>query len=170
MVSITEIFATWQSSGIFTYVLPFFLVFGIIFAILEKTKVFGESKKEINAIISIASALLMLQIDAVPQFFSNIFPKLGIALAALLVVLIFVGFFDSDTKENMKNKWIGIVFAGIIILWAVVSSIPNWSQYEGLINWLQGEWLTSFIPILILIVIFVIGITKSGQSGKSGKP
>ena len=48
-----------------SFVLPFLLVFTIVFAILEKTKIFGatkdgESKKNINAVVALVLGLLMI--------------------------------------------------------------------------------------------------------------
>ena len=34
---------------------PFLLVFFIVFAILEKTKLLGEGKKQVNALVALAS-------------------------------------------------------------------------------------------------------------------
>ncbi len=38
--------------GVFDFLLPFLLIFSIIFAILEKTKILGEDKSNINIIVS----------------------------------------------------------------------------------------------------------------------
>ncbi|MBM3199831.1 hypothetical protein FJZ53_02750, partial [Candidatus Woesearchaeota archaeon] len=49
--------------GFFDVVLPFLLVFTIVFAVLEKTKIFGggkESKKNINAMIAFVFALFFV--------------------------------------------------------------------------------------------------------------
>ena len=40
------------------FILPFFLVFFVIFALLEKTKLFGDGKKQINAMISFVVGLI----------------------------------------------------------------------------------------------------------------
>ena len=48
---------------IFTrFILPFFLVFFVLFAILEKTKLFGEGKKQVNAMISFVAGLIFVSV------------------------------------------------------------------------------------------------------------
>ena len=53
MATVADIFYQLQSSGFYEFALPFLLVFTIVFAILEKTKLFGGGKKNINLIIGI---------------------------------------------------------------------------------------------------------------------
>ena len=73
---------------IFFYVLPFLLIFALVFGILEKANILGsrggpgggKDNRNINAVIALAVGLLSIQFDQVPIFFSVIFPKLGIAL------------------------------------------------------------------------------------------
>jgi len=53
-----------QGVGVYDYVLPFLLVFTIIFAILEKTKLFGteqdgRAKTNINTILALVIGLIV---------------------------------------------------------------------------------------------------------------
>ena len=47
-------------SGVYDVLLPFLLIFSIIFAILEKTKILGESKTNINVVVSVVIGLLLI--------------------------------------------------------------------------------------------------------------
>ena len=58
MADAYEFISSFQDAGVFDIVLPFLLVFAIVFAILEKSKVFGTDadknpKTNINAIVLI---------------------------------------------------------------------------------------------------------------------
>ena len=49
------------SSQLFVEViLPFLLVFAVVFAILQKTKILGEGKKQIDAIVSLVIGLIVI--------------------------------------------------------------------------------------------------------------
>ena len=85
--SIQEVLQLWANLGFFDYVLPFLLIFAIVFGVLNAIKIFGKENKGINAIIAVAVGLLSLQWGFVPQFFSEVFPRTGVALA---VVFIFI--------------------------------------------------------------------------------
>ncbi|MDD5700271.1 MAG: hypothetical protein PHH00_03745 [Candidatus Nanoarchaeia archaeon] len=108
-----------ENAGFFNYALPFLLIFALIFGILSKMKVFGENKG-VMAIISLAVGLMALQFNVVPQFFSKIFPSLGIGLSIVLVLLIVAGFFMDPDKGGLKITF--FVIAIIIALVVIVSS------------------------------------------------
>ena len=100
-VTVTDILNQWDQIGVFSYVIPFLLMFAVIFAILQKTKILTGSDQEnkgLLAIISISISLLALQFDLVPAFFGIIFPHFGVGLSIFLVLLILLGFFYDGSK------------------------------------------------------------------------
>ena len=62
MVDFYSLFYVLESSGFYEYVLPFFLVFVVIFAILEKTRILGGTQTKpatnLNMILSIILGLM----------------------------------------------------------------------------------------------------------------
>src|SRR3990167_2520261 len=74
------------SFGFFSYLLPFLLIFALIFGILNSMKLFGKENKSVNGIIALVIGLMALQFDIVPVFFAEAFPGIGVVVA--LVVLI----------------------------------------------------------------------------------
>ena len=101
----SEIINQLNNIGFFSYVIPFLLIFAVVYAILEKSKLLGDNNA-IKVIISIAIGLLALQFNTVSYFFANIFPKFGVGLAIFLVIIIFLSFFyykDNDTKDWIKK-------------------------------------------------------------------
>ena len=91
--------------GIFFYVLPFLLVFALVFAILQKVKITGEGNKGIDAVIALTVSLMSLQFDAVPIFFQIIFPKVGIALSILLAAMLLLGLTLDIRKRQGKDEY-----------------------------------------------------------------
>ena len=51
MANIGDFAQIMENIGIVDVLLPFLLIFTIIFAVLQKTKILGESKKNFNVII-----------------------------------------------------------------------------------------------------------------------
>ena len=117
--------ATFLDVGILQYfdvVFAFIFVFAIIFALLQKTKIIGDSMG-INAMIAIASAFIMAMSRTVIQMITFMIPWFVIAIIFfVLLLLIFQVFgakesdFASAVKDRvMRNALIGV---GIIILLA----------------------------------------------------
>lgn len=150
----------WEQAGVFAYVLPFLLIFAVVFGILAKTRIFDN--KGLNAIIAIAIGVLALQFNFVSVFFSEIFPRLGIGLSILLVVLILLGLFI-----NPKNKgWmIGMgVVAVLIAVVVVFSSLDSYTWYTGtgIGYWLGYHWAT-VVGILVFLGLLIAIIVGSGK-------
>ncbi len=140
--------------GFFSYILPFLLIFALVYGVLMKMKFFD--KNAINGIISLAVALLAIQFEAVPMFFSDIFPRLGIGLAIILIIMILVGLF-------LPNQgWVGYVLFGISSLIVLVilyqSAGATGSNY---LYWLEGYWPLLIGVIFIIVVIVLITRDKT---------
>lgn len=149
----------WQSAGIFDYVLPFLLVFVLIFAILEKSKVLGE-QKGINVTIAVVIGFLSLRLDIVPQLFSEFFPRLGVGIAVLLVLLILVGMFMKldDPNKNTWPFWVMLTVGFIIFLVIVVQSFERFAWFSSVSF---GGEIVGWIIGAILLVGLIIAIATS---------
>lgn len=164
IMTITDVLNLWNQMGVFSYVIPFLLIFAVIFALLDKSKILGENKP-LMAIVAAAIGLLSLQFDFVSEFFAVIFPRFGVGLSVFLTLLIFLGFFYPDDKGKWKGKvaWIGW-FVGIgIILWAF-SSWDQWGYYSGFGGWFS-EYIWSLIVLGIVIGIIVL-VSRRKKEGE----
>jgi len=161
----------WADLGIFYYVLPGMLVFALVFAILQKAKIFGaddKSSKGINAVIAGAVALMSLQFDAVPVFFQIIFPKVGIGLSIILAAMILVGLFVDFEKSGKRTGAATIFFGigGIIFIVILLQSLSDYSWWTG--SWWQEN--ISAIVAGIILIVFISIVVNSGSSAKTPFP
>jgi len=162
-----EIFAT---NWIFTqYILPFLLIFVIIFAILEKTKLFGDEKKQLNAIAAITVALIFTGFLYPKEIVTNLVLFLAVAIVVLLVFLMLYGFVASG-KEGfeiegwLKNTFLGIIAVAVIVavLWAVGIGNAN-SIFDFLF---EQDWSGVFWTNLVFIIFIVVAIVTAIKSSK----
>lgn len=162
--TITDVLNTWNEIGVFSYVIPFLLIFAVVFAILQKTKILGDGNNGILAIISVAVGLLSLQFDFVSVFYADIFPKFGIGLSIFLVLIIFLGFFmpDRDVTKGLAGGWIGYVVGIGVVLWA----LSSWDQFG---SFGFGAWFEEYFWSLIILGA-VIGIIAKVAGGNGKKP
>ena len=157
--SIGGMLAYWESAGFFSYVLPFLLIFALVFGILTRVKIFEA--KGINAVIALVVGLLALQFHFVPIFFSEIFPRLGIGLAVILALLILAGLFF-DPKNKILNY--GLLGVGVIVFLVVLVQTFGWLGWGNL-----QIWYYNWQGILgVIIFLAIIGIIVG--AGKSRKP
>lgn len=117
------------SYPIFTdIILPFLLVFVLLFAILQKTKLLGEGKLQIDAITAFVIAALFVTFTNAVHIVTQMTIFLTIAIVVLFVFMLIYGFAYGDTKGDplAGQKWvkptIGIIaFVSVIIGFLVIS-------------------------------------------------
>lgn len=164
-VSFDEVINSWQQAGFFSIILPFLLVFALTFGILTRVKIFKENKA-VNAIIAAVVALMSLQVPMVPQFFAQLFPRFGIALAIILVLMVIAGFFADPDSPVVNYVLLGI---GVIIVIVVLIQTAGGLGIESG-QWWAVNWpvVAGAIFILLLVIIIVAG-TSSGQGKEAPK-
>ena len=150
-LSITQILNTWATEGVFSYLFPFLIIFAVVFAILQRSHILGDPVAQknvngINAIIAVSVAFISLLNDNVSTFFATLFPKFGIVLAIMLVVLILLAFVGA---ENDSTKWMGW-FLGIgVVVWA-------WSDWGDMFG--SGFELNYFLDQYFWGLVLLVGI------------
>lgn len=157
---------SWAQAGVFSYLLPFLILFAIIFAILDASNVFRN--RGVKVILSLAVSLLAIsQFSLVPTFFSQIFPKLGVALAIVLVFMILLGFFLEDKKVKLAMALIGGL-CGIVVVFTSFYTSGNWFLYDlGLGFLLENFWALIFVLVFFGLIGWVI---FGGNRAAEGAP
>jgi len=158
-----DLLSKWEAAGFFSYLLPFLLIFALVFGILTKINIFKDNKM-VNGIIALAVGLMSLQFSFVPDFFSQIFPRVGVGLAVILVVLILVGLFADERSPAVTYvlMGIGVLVVGIIII-----------QSAGALGWASGQWWEDnwqMVVGAVFLLILVTVIIGSGGSKSKGAP
>ena len=96
---------TLDNFGLTDVMLPFLLIFVIIYAILMKTKILGETKKNLNIIVAIVVGLLVVIPHITGRFpanadpviiMNNALPQVSLVLVAIVFLLIMIGVFGQD--------------------------------------------------------------------------
>ncbi len=151
-----------QQAGVFSYVLPFLIIFALVFGILSRVNLFGDNKA-INSIIALSVGLLSLQFNKVTVFFSEIFPKLGIGLSVILVVLILLSAFID--WENSKFIVWGLSIFGILVFLVILYKTVGYAQ--NIYSWISINFGDFFEALLFLVLL--IGVVIAASSEKKAK-
>ena len=161
---ITKVLKDWETMGVFAYVLPFILIFAVVYAILDNVSVFKD-RKGINLVISLAVGLLALQFNYVSVFFGQIFPRAGIGISVILVALILAGAFV-DWKDTSWHKWIFFGIGALAFLFVIANSFSAYSGYTN--NW-WNEYGSAII-ILVIIIALIVAVMMSNRTSTPAKP
>lgn len=86
--------------GFFAVLLPWLLIFAIVYGLLLKTKILGE-QKNIIAIVSLALAFFVVASTNIVVALQNLIPTASYLIVAALLLLIIMGFFFKDVGEGL---------------------------------------------------------------------
>src|SRR3989344_4360815 len=137
-------------------VYPFLLVFTLVFAILQKSKILGEEKSQADALIALSIALIVVAFSWSTDIIINLMPFLAVSLVILLVFMLLYGFVASDSDKGLVlSKGIKRSILGLVIISLVIAVLVVTGQWDFIINSLfvdyQGNnWLTNIILLLII--------------------
>lgn len=165
--------------GLTEVMLPFLLIFVIVFAILQKTRILGESKKNLNVVVGIIVGLLVVIPHVTHRFspasdpvliINNSLPQVGIVLVAIVFLLILIGVFGQDVVMLGMTApgWISLISL-IIIIVIFGGSAGWWDDSFG--NALERIFGAEGIAIAIMLLVFGIIIAWITSEPKAeGKP
>lgn len=169
--------------GIYDVVLPFILVFTLVFAILEKTKVLGTetidgkkwSKKNLNAIIAFSISFFVVGSSKLVEILQIVSSYTVILLMVSILFLLLVGsFWKEGEGVFLSGKWNSffmiIMFIGIVFIFLnaiKTDSNETWLAFGW--EWLVDHWQNEWVATIIFIVI-IYGIMRFITKEEKGKP
>ncbi len=163
-----------EELGVADVLLPFLLIFTIVFAVLQKTNILGEDKKNFNVIIALVVGLSVViphvlgtypaGMDVV-ELINEIIPQLSLVIVIFIMLLILTGVF----APKWASKSIASIMAliSIIVVIAVVGGSLEW--WES--NWFYYYFGEELIALIIMILVFgliIWFITREGKTNLKG--
>lgn len=167
-----------ESWGLTDVLLPFLLIFIIFFAILQKSHILGEEKKNLNVGVSLVVALTVVIPHVLGKYppgsdvidiMNRALPSVSIVVVAVIMLLVLLGIFGGDAKlvGIHMGSWVAIISL-IIIVW-IFGSAAGWFGTRGS-NWTRF-FGSDVIAIIIILLVFglIIAFITSEPSDKKEK-
>jgi hypothetical protein len=165
--------------GFVDVLLPFLLIFTIIFAILEKTHILGEGKRNMNVGIAMIFALLVVIPHVTGNFpagydpvaiINAALPSISLVIVAVIALMILIGVFAHDRilLGMTAPGWVGL-FSVVTLVFIFGSAAGWWTT--GILDWLDQIFGSDIIAILIMILVFgiiIAFVTGGGEHEKVG--
>lgn len=154
-----------------TFFYPLLLIFFILFAILERTKILGDDKSQINALVAAVVSMIFVGSVFPKEVVSNLILFLTVAIIVIFVVLVLWGFATGGelTKDFMSHtgiKWsVGVVTVIAVIIAILWSTGIEGGIYDLLFgqSWSSGFW-TNFLFIVVVAAALAITMIKPKSS------
>lgn len=172
-------FRSLERWGLMDVILPFMLIFVVMFAVLEKTKVLGDGKKNLNVALSLVVSLIVV----VPHVTGNYpagydpvkiinaaLPSVSIVVVAVTMLLIMIGLFAHDKVYLGLSMPGWIAFASIVTLLVIFGSAAGWYA-SGFNAWLESIFGSDALAVVVMILVFgviIAFITGENKADTAG--
>jgi surface polysaccharide O-acyltransferase-like enzyme len=148
------------------WMLPFLLVFVLIFAILEKSKLLGTGKEQINSLVSLSAAFLAVAVPYSREIIAELMPWLGVGLVSLFVFFILYAFIVGD-KMFEGADWLKYVLIGIVAIFSlgVIFQVTGfWTFVESSVGFFNADMIGNGLVIVVAILL-IFWVFKSSNVG-----
>ena len=151
---------------------PFFFIFLVVYAILEKFKLLGDNK-QVNAIVSLIVGLIF--VSAVGDYklvAENLLLFFSLAIVIVFVTLMIWGFATGSSLDkemftgNFKWTILGIVVVAVFfaVLWAADIN-GTFFDYLFRQSWSESFW-TNIVFIVVIAIALAVAIKGAGVAKK----
>jgi len=163
----------------FMPVFSFLFVTIIVYAILVKTKVLGESQF-VNLLVSFIMAIVFLSFSSMELYLLTVLPWFVVLVVLVFLVLMIFGFSAGDLKGIMNNKFAWVIVAILVIIFliaairvfepvfdrdTVISSGGEGGGFGSMVDVIfNSTWSGSIL--LLVIAIVVAFVVSRGAKGK----
>jgi peptidoglycan/LPS O-acetylase OafA/YrhL len=130
-------------------ILPFLLIFVLVFAVLDKSKILGDGKRQISALIALAIALMFITFGSAVNIVSQLIPFLAVFSVIILVFLIMYSFFAADKEGLTIGKEVKIA-GGIVALVVLVIAVFVITDAKRFLVFLNESVITTVVFLLVI--------------------
>ena len=175
MADLPEVISKLQTDfGILDSLLPFMLIFVMVFAVLQKTKIIGEGKRQFNTIVAVVMGLMVVIPHVtgtyppgkdVVEIINTALPQVSLLVVVLLSALLLIGVFAPGVMFG--GTILGVVF-GFISLAAVVYIFGDaagvWKA-TGMFRFLGDPDTQAIVIVISVFALIIWFITREEGRG-----
>jgi len=168
-----------EAQGLSDVILPFLLIFSVMFAILSSIGLFGKKGesakyKNINMFLSLAIAAMVV----VPHVTNNYppggdvvtmintaIPNVSAFVIAIVMFLILLGIFGIRfTGKGQSGKAV-VTFLAMIVILLIFGSSAGWFNYglPGWLSFLNDPDVQAIIVVILMFWVVISMITGTGE-------
>ncbi len=179
-----ELFMRLENFGLTDALLPFLFVFVLIFALLEKVKIFNKDKekneadaKKVHGVIAFVVAMFVVVPHItgtypdgwdIVEIMKTFLPGISAVIVAFLMMLLLIGLFGGSPNRAASNMraWISVL-ALVIVVVIFGASAGWWRGWDWLINVLGEDAVAIIIMLLVFGIIIAYILSDSDEAKRN---
>lgn len=160
-----------ENWGLSDVVLPFFLIFTIVFAVLQKTKILGKDSKNFNVMVSLVLGLSTViphvlniypaEADVV-NIINTALPNVSLVIIAVIMVIMIIGLFAGGEMTGYTSG--GIVLAAFVVVIYIFGASAGWWNLAGWADFLTDQDTQALLVVILVFGIVIWFITRDKES------
>lgn len=175
--SFEQLIFTLQDMGVADVVLPFLIVFTIIYAALQKSKVLGRDSKKFNIIVALVMGLSVVvphvlgiypPYGDIVDIMNRALPNVSLIAIAIVMVMLILGIVGGEvnfagTSLGGIAIWGAIIAVALIFIGATgaFTNMPWW------LYWTLDPYVREVIVVVLVFGIIIYFITKDDKDDKT---
>jgi hypothetical protein len=170
-----DLMAYLDNIGVADVLLPFILIFTLVFAVLQKTKILGDKAKNFNVIVALALGLGVVIPHVMGRYpegadvvliMNSALPNVSIVLVAILMLMLIVGIFGKNLTlgQNPISGWIVIV--AILMIVYIFGRAAGWFGGPSWTGFLDNPETQTMVVVILVFAIIIWFVTKDTESDK----
>lgn len=163
--------------GVADVLLPFLLIFTLVFAVLTRTKILGENKKNFNVVVALVLGLSVVIPHVMGRYppgrdivviINAAIPNVAAVIVAVLMMLIIIGV--TGKEVNMSKSPIGgwFVLASVLIVAFIFGRAAGWFDSPDWLYFLDNPQ-TQMLIVGILVFALIIHFVTADEEPKGEK-
>lgn len=163
--------------GLTDVLLPFFLIFTLVFAILQRTKLLGDDRKNFNVMIALvlSFAVVIPHITGgyppgadVVDIINRALPNVSLVIVAILMVLLLLGIFGWSVGGEQTSIQGWIAFLAFLLVVYIFGAAANLWHLPNRFSFLADPNTQALIIVLLIFGLVVWFITNEEESAGEG--
>lgn len=157
-----ESLAFFDQVGLFDVILPFLLIFTLVFGVLEKSRIFGTekigdktySRKNLNAMVAFVTGFFVVASAQLVALINGFVAQVALVLVILIMFMILVASFHKPSEDGFDLK----DFGGKWLMWVVFVAVLL--IFANNVGWLYPAWqyVTTYWDSSLMGTIVLFGI------------
>lgn len=156
-----------EQFGLLDAVLPFILIFAVIFVTLQRVSIFGVGKKNVNMLVALVISLLVIIPHVmgtyppgqdVVNIINGALPNVSLVIVLIVAALILVGLFVPNfAAGGGLGGFLALIGVGVVIY--IFGLSAGWWQASGFLGFLGNPDIQALIIIVLVFAIVIFLIT-----------
>jgi len=169
-----DIARTLNRFGLSDLWLPFLLIFTIVFAALQKSKLLGSDRRKYNLVVALSISLMTViphitgtyppGYDVV-DIINTAIPQTIIIFVAIIMFLVLIGIFGIEAKEGSAISGVALLVSLVAIVYIFVRAAGGFEASNWFTRAIDNPDVQMLVVILLVFGVIVWFITSEPGGG-----